>query len=193
MNDLSFVTAVKNNEPEAFRKLVLAHQDMVVNTCFGMVQNLADAEDVAQEVFIEVYRSIHKFREDSKLSTWLYRIAVNKSIDFLRKKKRKSWIGSIQGMFGSEEKVLEIEDRRQKTPQEYLENEERKEVLQQAIDTLPQNQKTAFTLNKYENLSYKEIAAVMEVSLSSVESLMHRAKKNLKKRLQDYYTREMNQ
>jgi RNA polymerase sigma-70 factor (ECF subfamily) len=187
MNETTFITAIQNNEPEAYRTLVLNHQDMIVNTCYGFVKNLADAEDVAQEVFIEVYRSIHKFRADAKLSTWLYRIAVNKSIDFLRKKKRKSWLGSFQGMFESEDKVKAIADQKQPTPQRALEQLERREVLQSAIDKLPNNQRIAFTLHKYEGLSYKEMAEVMEVSLSAVESLMHRAKKNLKKLLYNYY------
>jgi RNA polymerase sigma-70 factor (ECF subfamily) len=191
MNDLAFITAIKNNEPEAFRDLVLNHQDMVINTCFGMLNNLADAEDVAQEVFMEVHRSIHKFRADAKLSTWLYRIAVNKSIDLIRKNKRKSWVSSIQSMFGGVEKEVDFEDKYQASAQDQLENEERRVILQNAIQTLPDNQRIAFTLHKFEELSYKEIANVMEVSLSSVESLMHRAKRNLKKRLSKYYHAEM--
>ena len=133
MTKLSFIQSIKNNEPESFRKLVLNYQDMIVNTCYGFVKNHTDAEDVAQEVFIEVYRSVNKFREDAKLSTWLYRIAVNKSIDFLRKKKRKSWLGSIQTMFGSEEKVMVVKDKHQSNPQQVLEQNERKVVLQNAI------------------------------------------------------------
>ena len=191
MTKLSFIQSIKNNEPESFRKLVLNYQDMIVNTCYGFVKNHTDAEDVAQEVFIEVYRSINKFREDAKLSTWLYRIAVNKSIDFLRKKKRKSWLGSIQSMFGSEEKLMVIEDNYQPNPQQTLEQNERKLVLENAIDKLVQNQKSVFILHKYEGLSYKEIAEIMNVSLSSVESLMHRAKKNLKKLLYNYYQETM--
>ena len=191
MAELAFIQSIKNNEPESFRKLVLNYQDMIVNTCYGFVKNHTDAEDVAQEVFIEVYRSINKFREDAKLSTWLYRIAVNKSIDFLRKKKRKSWLGSIQSVFGSEEKAMVVEDKYRPNPQQTLEQNERKVVLQNAIEKLAENQKTAFILHKYEGLSYKEIAKIMDVSLSSVESLMHRAKKNLKKLLYSYYQETM--
>lgn len=191
MTEIAFIQSIKNNEPESFRKLVLSHQDMIINTCYGFVKNHTDAEDVAQEVFIEVYRSISKFREDAKLSTWLYRIAVNKSIDFLRKQKRKIWLGSIQSVFGSEAKAMVVEDKHQPNPQQILEQNERKIVLQHAIDKLAENQKTAFILHKYEGLSYKEIAKIMDLSLSSVESLMHRAKKNLKKLLYDYYQETM--
>lgn len=191
MTEIAFIQSIKNNEPESFRKLVLSYQDMIINTCYGFVKNHTDAEDVAQEVFIEVYRSISKFREDAKLSTWLYRIAVNKSIDFLRKQKRKIWLGSIQSVFGSEAKAMVVEDKHQPNPQQILEQNERKIVLQHAIDKLAENQKTAFILHKYEGLSYKEIAKIMDLSLSSVESLMHRAKKNLKKLLYDYYQETM--
>jgi RNA polymerase sigma-70 factor (ECF subfamily) len=191
MTELAFIKSIKNNEPESFRKLVLNYQGMIINTCYGFVKNHTDAEDIAQEVFIEVYRSINKFREDAKLTTWLYRISVNKSIDFLRKQKRKSWIGSIQTMFGGEEKAMVVEAKHQPNPQQVLEQGERKIVLQNAIDKLAENQKTAFVLHKYEGLSYKEIAKIMDLSLSSVESLMHRAKKNLKKLLYDYYQETM--
>ena len=191
MTEIAFIQSIKNNEPESFRKLVLSYQDMIINTCYGFVKNHTDAEDVAQEVFIEVYRSISKFREDAKLSTWLYRIAVNKSIDFLRKQKRKIWLGSIQSVFGSEAKAMVVEDKHQPNPQQILEQNERKIVLQHAIDKLAENQKTAFILHKYEGLSYKEIAKIMDLSLSSVESLMHRSKKNLKKLLYDYYQETM--
>ena len=191
MTEIAFIQSIKNNEPESFRKLVLSYQDMIINTCYGFVKNHTDAEDVAQEVFIEVYRSISKFREDAKLSTWLYRIAVNKSIDFLRKQKRKIWLGSIQSVFGSEAKAMVVEDKHQPNPQQILEQNERKIVLQHAIDKLAENQKTVFILHKYEGLSYKEIAKIMDLSLSSVESLMHRAKKNLKKLLYDYYQETM--
>jgi RNA polymerase sigma-70 factor, ECF subfamily len=191
MTEISFIQSIKNNEAESFRTLVAHYQDMIVNTCYGFVKNHMDAEDLAQEVFIEVYRSVDKFREDSKLSTWLYRIAVNKSIDFLRKQKRKSWLGSIQSMFGGEKKAVVVKDKHQLNPQQTLEQNERKLVLEAAIDKLAENQRIAFILHKYEDLNYKEVAEIMDLSLSSVESLMHRAKKNLQRLLYDYYQETM--
>ena len=85
---------------------------MVANTCYGLLQNVSDAEDVTQEVFIQVYRSIDKFRGESKLSTWLYRIATTRSIDLLRKRKRRNRVQSFQTFFGNEEAVLQVEDKK---------------------------------------------------------------------------------
>jgi RNA polymerase sigma-70 factor (ECF subfamily) len=84
MSDVEIIELLKQGSEQAFKKLVETHQKLVVNTCFGMVHNREDAEDIAQDVFIEVYRNIQKFRADSKLSTWLYRIAVNRSLNHIR-------------------------------------------------------------------------------------------------------------
>lgn len=176
-----------NGNQEAFRTLIEQHQDRVVNTCFGFVHDIDDADDLAQDVFIEVFHSIHKFKEDASLSTWIYRIAVNKSLDFLRKNNRiKRWGNSIRFSINAEE-IKDNISAHSDTPDTTLEQKERITILNAAIDKLPKNQKTAFTLNKYEDLSYKEIAEIMETSVSSIESLLHRAKKNLKVLLEKYY------
>jgi len=186
MEDKTLITNVINNQPGAFQHLVEKHQNMVINTCQGFLHNYQDAQDVAQEVFIEVYRSIQKFRSESKLSTWLYRISVNKSLNYIRDNKKRSWFQSLDILF-------EIENKTNKSgafsesPEEILENNERSTIVQNAIDKLATNQKVAFTLHKYENLSYSEIAEVMNTSLSSVESLIFRAKKSLQKHLLNYY------
>jgi len=159
---------------------------MVYNTALGIVQQEGDAEDVAQEVFIQAYESISSLKGDSKLSTWLYRITVTKSLDHLRKKKRKKRFAFVQSLFGEndEERNHPVEFRH---PGVELDKKEDAAVLFNAIQSLPENQKVAFTLHKLEGLPYKEVADIMETSLSSVESLMHRAKANLKKQLSTYY------
>lgn len=192
MIENQLVTQLQANEPAAFRNLVANYQDLVVNTCYGFVQHREDAEDVAQEVFIEVHRSIHKFRGDAKLSTWLYRIAMTKSIDFLRSKKRKKWMSSLQVLLGGEKHDRQVEDRQSANPHTALENVERQEILAKAVSKLPENQQIAFTLSKFEGLSYKQIAEVMNTSQSSVESLLFRAKRNLKKLLFEYYKNQNN-
>src|SRR5210317_2479206 len=89
------VSDLKDGEEEAFRYLVDQYQDKVYNTCISFVKNPDDADDLTQEVFLEVYNSIHKFRLESKLSTWIYRISVNKSLEYLRKMKRKKRFGFL--------------------------------------------------------------------------------------------------
>ena len=162
-----------------------------MNTCFGMVHNTEDAEDIAQEVFIEVFRSIHKFRADAKISTWLYRIAVNRSLNFIRDNKKRRWFQSFEDSVQSKTRELQnITSSKTDQPEFQLENKQRAILLHEAIDSLAQNQKVAFTLSKYEDLSYQEISAVMDLSVSSVESLLHRAKKNLQKKLYKCYKKK---
>ena len=171
-----------------FQSIVENLQEKVRNTCFRYVNNVEDADDIAQEVFIQVYESMSNFREESQISTWVYRIAVNKSLDFLRSKNRKKRFAKLTSLFRTvdeEEETIEIPSFG--TPQQELEDKERKEVLDWALAKLPDNQKTAIILSKYEGFSNKEITEIMDMSLSAVEALMHRAKKNLQKLLKDYF------
>lgn len=142
---------------------------------------------MAQEVFVQVFHSIKDFKGDCKLSTWLYRIAVTKSLDFLRARKRKKRFAFVQSLFSTDSNEPLAEQATFVHPGVQLENKERARILFKAIDKLPENQKIAFTLNKTEGLSYQEIAEIMELSLSSVESLLFRAKSNLQKYLENYY------
>ena len=186
MEDHQLVEDILNNQDEAFKQLVMRFQTLVINTCYGFLHNYDDAQDVAQEVFIEVHRSISKFRKESKLSTWLYRISVNKSLNYIRDNKKRSWLQSLDIIFESDKNVLNS-NQLSESPQELLEQNERTEIIKLAMSKLPENQRVAFVLLKYENLSYQEISEVMKTSLSSVESLLFRAKKNLQKKLIKYY------
>jgi RNA polymerase sigma-70 factor (ECF subfamily) len=187
MTDQQIVKEILNsNSQKAFVELVDRYQPLVVKTCRGFVASYADAEDLTQEVFIEVYQSLSNFRNESKLSTWLYRIAVNKSLNFVRKKKRESVLQSIDRFFtggnrGSQ--YFDIEENSNANPEKQIQKKEDKLILKQAINSLPDNQRIAFILSKYQDLSYKEIAEVMNVTVASVESLLFRAKANLQKKL----------
>ncbi len=187
MTETELTKEIKSGSARAFDEMVAAYKDMVVNTCYGFLRDRHDAEDIAQDVFLEVHRSIHTFQEKSKLSSWLYRIAVNKSLNLAKKKKRRQLMSSLQARFGGEESPAEIPDTNMPNPQADLEQAERVQILQRAIDSLAENQRIAFTLSKYEQLSYKEIAEVMATTLPAVESLMNRAKMNLQKKLRKYY------
>lgn len=186
MEEAIYINLLKQGDEHSFRKLVSDYASKVFNTSIGIVQNQHDAEDVTQEVFTEIFQSISKFKGESKLSTWIYRITVSKSLEFLRKKKRKKRYGFIQGLFDDGSSPITVPDFYH--PGVQLENKERAKILFAAIQKLPENQKTAFVLSKIEDLSYAEIADVMKTSLSSVESLLFRAKQNLQKLLEKYYT-----
>ncbi len=191
MTEVEIIQKLQRGNEQAFKELVENYQKMVVNTCFGMVHNIEDSEDIAQEVFIEVFRSINKFRAESKLSTWLYRMAVNRSLNFIRDNKKNKWFQSFEDAVQSKNAELSrITTGDSENPEFELENSQRATLLHEAIDNLPQNQKVAFTLSKYEDLSYQKISAVMDVSVSSVESLLHRAKKNLQKKLYVCYKKK---
>lgn len=185
MNDPVFLERLRNGDGSAFKELVESCKDLVFNTALGIVQNQEDAEDVAQEVFIQAYQSLQGFKGESRLSTWLYRITITKALDHERRKKRKKRFGQIRALvFGDDTEVV-IPDFHH--PGVALDQKENAAVLFRAISKLPDQQRVAFTLHKVEGLSYKELAEVMDTSVPSVESLMHRAKNNLKKLLGDYY------
>jgi RNA polymerase sigma-70 factor (ECF subfamily) len=183
MDDAGLVERLQGREERAFKELVESYQNMIINTCYGFLHNTEEAEDVAQEVFIQVFKSISSFRGDAKLSTWLYRIAVNRSLNKIRSRKSKFFV-AIDSLFESEHTHKSSYS---VTPHDSLENQERAKVLHDAIDKLPDNQKTAFVLSKYKGLPNKKVSEIMSATLSSVEALLNRAKKNLQKNLIDYY------
>jgi RNA polymerase sigma-70 factor (ECF subfamily) len=186
LNEGTLIEHLKQGDEAAFKQIVESSQGLVYNTALGIVQNPEDAEDVAQEVFVQLYESIHSFKGESKLSTWLYRITVSKAMDHLRKKKRKKRFAYVQSLFGANEELIH-------DPPDFvhpgvtLDNREKAKELFKAIEKLPEKQKIAFTLNRIEGLSYQEISEIMNLTVASVESLLHRARKNLKKTLETFY------
>jgi RNA polymerase sigma factor (sigma-70 family) len=183
LTEFELIQGLRQGDERAFNYLVTTYQDRVYNTAIGIVQNAEDAEDVAQEVFIQVYRSIHNFKGESKLSTWLYRIATTRALDLLRSRKSKKRFGFIQRLFGEgNEPIHEIPDFNH--PGIAMDKKENAAKFFRDIAQLPENQKTAFTLHKLEDLSYQEVSEVMQTTVPAVESLMHRAKQNLKKILE---------
>jgi RNA polymerase sigma-70 factor (ECF subfamily) len=190
-NDLSeekrLLAALRREDPDAFRQLVEEHRNKVLNTCYRFVYNREDAEELAQETFLEVHHSIGAFREKSRLSTWIHRIAVTKSLDFLRKKRRKKRGGIVGRLLSLDDFSGVISAPASFNPDAQLELEERRRALREALDTLSDSQRAAFALSKYDGLSYQEIAEILKTSVPSVESLIHRAKAKLQKKLRDYY------
>jgi len=186
LNELELIQQLRAGDEGAFKSLVANYQDLVYNTALGIVQNSEDAEDVAQEVFIQVYRSIDQFKGDARLSTWIYRITTTKALDHIRSRKRKKRFAFITSLFGpNDELVHEPVDFQH--PGVALDRKEQAALLFRMIEQLPENQKVAFTLHKTEELSYQEIADVMQLSVSAVESLLFRARQNLRKLLEKYY------
>jgi len=163
------------------------YANMVYNTSLSIVQNTDEANDVAQEVFIEVFEAIKQFQQKSSLKTWIYRITVSKSLDEIKRKRSQKRGSLLTRVFKSKEDRSMPDIPHFHHPGVELEQKETASILFMAIDKLPDNQKAAFTLHKVENLSYREIAEILQLSLSSVESLVFRAKQNLQKLLENYY------
>jgi RNA polymerase sigma factor (sigma-70 family) len=186
LDERILVEQLKQGDESAFKTIVETWQNMVYNTALGIVQNEEDAEDIAQETFVQVYQSIGTFKGESKFSTWLYRITVAKALDHERRKKRKKRFAFVKSLFGEESQVV-VNPPDFNHPGVTLDKKENAAVLFKAIGELPENQRVAFTLHKVDGLSYQEVSDVMNTTVSSVESLMHRAKTNLKKKLEDFY------
>lgn len=180
MTEPELVLALKEKSETAFKELVSLYQHRVFNTALGLLQHHGDAEDVAQEIFIQVYHSINSFKGQSQLSTWIYRITVTRSLDHLRAKKRKKRSGIIGSLFGSDNQpAYDVTDFNH--PGIRLENKEAAALLFGYIRRLPVAQRTVFILNKVEGLSYREIAAITGTSEKAVDALFQRAKQNLRK------------
>ncbi len=189
MNEPLLIKELQQGNAQAFTQLVETCQHLVFNTVLNIVQHEQEAEDIAQDVFIQVYQSIKDFRGDSKLSTWLYKIAVTKALDFERKKKTKKRINLFKNLIGigarEEETISDFNH-----PGIQLDNKEQAAVLFKALNQLPENQRVAFTLIKAEGLSYDEVSKVLNVSVKAVEALMHRSKENMRKILNNYYSNQ---
>lgn len=164
--------------------LVETYQHLVFNTCFMFLKNREDAEDVAQEVFVEVYKSMDRFRGDSAVSTWIYRIAVNRSMDYIRMKSRKKRSFFAFTSFDNENlERLQIKD--MSNPVTEIEEKEKRLLIEAAIEQLPERQRIAFVLAKVDGLKQEQVADIMETTVGSVESLLIRAKRRLKELLID--------
>ena len=175
-----------DSHSEAFQNIFEENKGLIYSLSFRLLGNRQEAENLTQEVFLNAFKSYPYFRGESKVSTWLYRIAINLINNELRGKKLKKFL-SLD--FLSEESgrtpMIEPSHPRHSPPAE-LEKKEMERVVQRLIRSLPERQRIAITLQYYEGFAYEEIASAMEISRSSVESLLFRAKQNLEKRLAPY-------
>lgn len=164
-------------------ELYTKHSKQVFNLALQYVQNREEAEEITQDVFVKVYQGMASFKHDSKVSTWIYRIAINTSLDYIKAKKRKKRFGIFTSLFHSESNEIKYETVSFEHPGVALEQKEATAKIFEFINELPENQKTALILNKIEHKSQAEIAEIMQLSPKAVESLIQRAKANLDKNL----------
>lgn len=178
-----FLDSLRKGDESSWKKLIDDYRDKVFKTALSFVPFVDDAEDLAQEVFIEVHKSISGFRGQSTLSTWIYRITVNKAINYLKKNKKHLNSRPLQDFFTGEHEQNTISPDASSSVQQ----KEHRKIIMHAIQSLPERQAKVFVLHKIEGMPYKEISEMMNLSLSSVESLMHRARISLQSKLISLY------
>ena len=185
LNEKELISRLKLGEEPAFRLLVENYQDRVYYSVLNILHNAHEAEDTAQETFIQVYESIDSFREESSLATWIYRIAVRKALEKIRKQKIRQRIQTIVPwwMPGDDKSI----DAAHLNPGISHENKEKATILLKAISELPSNQRIAFTLIRVQGMKHEEASEIMQMSIKAIESLLSRAKEILKKKLKHYY------
>ncbi len=174
-------------DERALEKVFLELKDSMFNVALGYVRNTEDAEEILQDVFVEVFHSIETFKGDSNLKTWITRITINKSLDYIKYKKRKKRFAFVMSIFSKETGEVKIHGSDFNHPGVELENKEKAKYLFEAIDKLPEKQRDAFVLTKIEQMSQREAAEVLQITEKALESLMQRAKENLRKLLIDIY------
>jgi RNA polymerase sigma-70 factor (ECF subfamily) len=170
-----------NNNATNFQMIYNQYSVLVYNVALQYLQNIEDAEEITQDVFIQVHTSMEKFDQRSSLKTWIYRITINKSLDFIKHKNSQKRFFIFGKQSQNENDYLNASHFEH--PGILLENKEKAAVLYGVINELTENQKTAFILSKIDGLSNPEISEIMQLSVSSVESLIFRAKSTLKEKL----------
>lgn len=185
-DDAALMLAVRGGDERAFGELVRRWQGRVVSLAHRYLGSAADAEDLAQEVFLRVHRARESYEPSARFSTWIWRITVNTSLNSLRGRRIRRATGAEAGPEPAEGAVAEPADESAADPADALEESELARVLRGLVDALPERQRIAILLNKYEGLSYEEVAASMELTVSAVKSLLTRARVTLRAGLEPY-------
>jgi RNA polymerase sigma-70 factor, ECF subfamily len=186
--DIRLMLRVREDDAGAFEELVELYQHRLVAVMNHLVGNAEEAEDLAQEVFLRVYRTRKKYHPRSKFSTWLFTIANNLALNALRSRKRKPILllpFQDSGPLGPRPAERLVQDRGS-GPVRRLERQELTELIRRALEGLNERQRMAVVLNKFEDMNYAEIAEVMGLTTKAVKSLLSRARENLRAALSHY-------
>lgn len=180
--DFELIRKIAQKDLSAFRELFVRYQTRIYNTCYSLLADHHQAEDATQDVFLQVYKSAKSFRGESQVSSWIYRITVNRALNIIRHNRRSRW------MKDSNPPWQERGQRRSpilscgEEPDSILEAKEIKALLRETVDSLPKKQRVTFILHKHENLTSREISEILGVSINAVEARIHRAKAAIQKR-----------
>jgi RNA polymerase sigma-70 factor (ECF subfamily) len=175
---------VAKDDEEAFEILVTRHQTSVLNLIFRFVGDRTQAKDLAQEVFLRVWQAAKSYKPEAKFTTWIYRITANLCFNELKSSRRKKWFQFLRPDADHETGTEEDLPDRSPSPEDLLLAKERSLQITEALQSLPENQRMALILKRYDDLSYEEIARVLGCSVPAVESLLVRAKRTLREKLE---------
>lgn len=181
--DAAMVKAVLGGDSTAYRGLVEKYQTRVYSMVYGMIRNREDARDLTQEAFVKAFNNLKSFRLEASFYTWLYRIAMNVSIDFTRKRKRREVAGFEEDIANRDADGGIDEVHHQDSPSRSLERKQLYARIMDALEKLPADQKQVILLRELEGLSYKEIADVMGIPEGTVMSRLFYARKKMQKLL----------
>jgi RNA polymerase sigma-70 factor (ECF subfamily) len=185
-HDATLMLRFKGGDESAFTDLVRSYQGRVVSLAARYLGSYADAEDLAQEVFLRIYRARDNYEPTARFSTWVYRITVNAGLNHIRGRRVRRKIAATLPTGGDDGEPAVFADLDGLSAIEQMEEDELAAVLREIVEDLPERQRIALLLNKYEGLSYEDTASAMELTVSAVKSLLTRARLNVKERLVPY-------
>jgi RNA polymerase sigma-70 factor (ECF subfamily) len=184
--DIIWMTRVKDGDTEALRELIEAHQQRIIGAITKMLGDEMDAEDLAQQVFMRVWKSAPRYEPSAKFTTWLYKIMRNLVFNELRRRKRHS-TQSLDSVPDVDHRApAQAADLSAKSPDTTMLDAELQDAIQSAIESLPETQRLAIVLRRYDEFSYEEIGEIMELSVPAVKSVLFRARTELRERLKQY-------
>ena len=180
------MTRIAKGDADALEILVNRHQTSVLNLIYRFIGDKTQAKDLAQEVFLRVWQAAKTYRPEAKFTTWIYRIATNVCFNELKSARRRRWFQFRRFNEENEGSIEETFSDGSPTAEDLLLEKERSRQISDALQSLPDNQRMALVLKRYDDLSYAEIAQIIGCSVSAVESLLVRAKRTLQKKLKNY-------
>jgi len=189
--DLALVERFKAGDHSAFERLVEKYQKNVLNLVYRFTGDGTRAEDLAQEVFVRIFRALGGFEAKAKFFTYLYKVTLNLCLKERERQKRKRTYSLEERLGEDDNRTREVEDPRGSAEDE-VERRDTARIVREAIVSLPDDQRTAVILHRYNGLSYEELSEVLNISLPAVKSRLHRAKLALKERLEGYVRGEGN-
>ncbi|MCE9610807.1 MAG: sigma-70 family RNA polymerase sigma factor [Chthoniobacter sp.] len=184
--DLAWMARVKQGDETALQALIEAHQHRIIGTVAKMLGDSGDAEDIAQQVFIRVWKSAARYEPTAKFTTWLFKITRNLVFNELRRRKRHPAQSLDAAAFHDDDRPMQVADHTVKAPDTSVLDEEMQAAIQRAIDELPETQRMAVILRRYDDIPYEEIGEILDLSVPAVKSVLFRARTELREKLKRY-------